>query len=60
MGFMSEQAARNWCEKAAEPYRISIEDFARRVKAYIDRKGNNHHVFFWWMKLASTSGMIPS
>lgn len=46
MGFMSEQAARNWCEKAAEPYRISIEDFARRVKAYIDRKGNNHHVFF--------------
>ena len=46
MGFMSEQAARNWCEKAAEPYRISIEDFARRVKAYIDRKGNNHHVVF--------------
>ena len=46
MGFMSEQAARNWCEKAAEPYRISIEDFARRVKTYIDRKGNNHHVVF--------------
>ena len=46
MDFMSEQAARNWCEKAAEPYRISIEDFAKRVKAYIDRKGNNHHVVF--------------
>ena len=46
MGFMSEQAARNWCEKAAEPYRISIEDFAKRVKAYIERKGNNHHVVF--------------
>ena len=46
MGFMSEQAARNWCEKAAEPYRISIEDFAKRVKAYSDRKGNNHHVVF--------------
>lgn len=46
MGFLSEQAARNWCEKAAEPYRISIEDFARRVKTYIDRKGNNHHVVF--------------
>lgn len=46
MGFMSEQAVRNWCEKAAEPYRISIEDFAKRVKAYIDRKGNNHHVVF--------------
>ncbi len=46
MDFMSEAAARNWCEKAAEPYQISIEDFAKRVKAYIDRKGNNHHVVF--------------
>lgn len=46
MGFMSEAAARNWCEKAAEPYQISIEDFAKRVKAYIDHKGNNHHVVF--------------
>ena len=46
MDFMSEAAARNWCEKAAEPYQISIEDFAKRVKAYIDRKSNNHHVVF--------------
>ncbi|TGY98248.1 BREX system P-loop protein BrxC [Petralouisia muris] len=46
MEFMSEAAARNWCEKAAEPYQISIEDFAKRVKAYIDRKGNHHHVVF--------------
>ncbi len=46
MDFMSEAAARNWCEKAAEPYQISIEDFAKRVKAYIDRKGNNYHVVF--------------
>lgn len=46
MDFMSEAAARNWCEKASEPYQISIEDFAKRVKAYIDRKGNNHHVVF--------------
>lgn len=46
MDFMSEAAARNWCEKVAEPYQISIEDFAKRVKAYIDRKGNNHHVVF--------------
>lgn len=44
--FMSESAARNWCEKAAEQYRISIEDFAKRVKEYIDKKGNNHHVVF--------------
>lgn len=46
MEFMSEAAARNWCEKAAEPYQISIEDFAKRVKAYIDRKGNHRHVVF--------------
>ncbi|MDL2253379.1 BREX system P-loop protein BrxC [Ruminococcaceae bacterium OttesenSCG-928-I18] len=46
MGFMSEAAARNWCEKATEPYSISIEDFAKLVKEYIDHKGNNHHVVF--------------
>ena len=46
MGFMSEHAARNWCEKASEPYQISIEDFAKRVKAYIKSKGKNHHVVF--------------
>ncbi|MGM0882440.1 MAG: BREX system P-loop protein BrxC [Bacillota bacterium] len=46
MGFMSEAAARNWCERATEPYNISIENFARLVKEYLDRKGNNHHVVF--------------
>lgn len=46
IGFMSEQAARNWCEKATEPYSISIEDFAKRVRAYIEEKGSNHHVVF--------------
>ncbi|MGF9913337.1 BREX system P-loop protein BrxC [Paenibacillus ehimensis] len=46
MGFMSEAAARNWCEKASEPYSISIEHFARLVKEYIDRKGNNRHIVF--------------
>lgn len=44
--FMSEAAARNWCEKATETYRISIEDFAKRVKTYIGKKGNNRHVVF--------------
>ncbi|MDC7301010.1 BREX system P-loop protein BrxC [Agathobacter ruminis] len=44
--FMSETAARNWCEKASETYRISIEDFAKRVKEYIDKKGDNRHVVF--------------
>ncbi|TWH49497.1 BREX system P-loop protein BrxC [Sporomusa sp. KB1] len=46
MGFMSEAAARNWCEKATESYNISIEDFAKLVKEYIERNGNNHHLVF--------------
>jgi hypothetical protein len=46
MGFMSEAAGRNWCEKATEAYNISIEDFAQLVKEYISHKGNNHHVVF--------------
>ena len=46
MNFMSEAAVRALCKKATEPYNISIEDFARLVKEYIDRKGNNHHVVF--------------
>lgn len=46
IGFMSEDAARNWCEKATDPYAISIERFADLVKKYIDSKGSNHHVVF--------------
>ncbi|MFA7079124.1 MAG: BREX system P-loop protein BrxC, partial [Syntrophomonas sp.] len=46
MGFMSKAAARNWCEKATEPYNISIENFARLVKEYLDRKGGKHHIVF--------------
>ena len=46
MGVMSEEAARNWCEKAFTPYTISIERFAEMVKKYIASKGKNHHVVF--------------
>ena len=47
IGFMSEDAARNWCEKAMDGVdRKSIEDFAMLIKKYIDQKGNNHHVIF--------------
>lgn len=46
MNFMSEAAARNLCEKANEPYSISIEDFARLVQDYIENKADNHHVVF--------------
>lgn len=46
MGFMSEVAARNWCEKATDPYSISIENFANLIKAYLARKGRDHHLVF--------------
>lgn len=38
MGVMSEESARNWCEKAIQPYRISIEEFAGRVKSISTKK----------------------
>ena len=46
MEFMTKAAARNWCEKATGPYSISIEDFAKRVKAYLQKKEKNRHIVF--------------
>lgn len=46
IGFMSEDAARNWCEKATEPYALSIDRFAELIKKYIESKGDNHHLIF--------------
>lgn len=43
---MSEEAARNWYNKVEENYALSIEDFANKVKEYIESKGGNHHVVF--------------
>lgn len=43
---MSEEAARNWYNKAEENYNLSIEKFANLVKEYIESKGGNHHVIF--------------
>lgn len=43
---MSEEAARNWYNKAEENYSISIESFAKKVQEYIESKGQNHHVVF--------------
>ena len=46
IGFMSEEAARNWCEKAIGEYTYKVENFANLVKEYLDQKGNNHHIVF--------------
>jgi len=43
---MSEDSARHWYETSEENYNLSIEKFAKRVKEYIEEKGNNHHVVF--------------
>ena len=43
---MTENAARNWYNKAEENYTLSIEKFANRVREYVESKGKNHHVIF--------------
>ena len=42
---MSEEAARNWYNKAEENYSLTVDKFAKRVREYIESKGQNHHVF---------------
>lgn len=46
IGAMSEEAARNTCEKITLNYSMDTESFAKLVKNYIDSKGKNHHVVF--------------
>ena len=46
INFMSIEAGRNWCEKATGEYAYKVEDFARLVKKYLDKKESNHHIVF--------------
>lgn len=46
IGFLSESAARSWCESAMGEYTYRIEDFVSLVKKYLDKKPSNHHVVF--------------
>ncbi|NBG87676.1 BREX system P-loop protein BrxC [Isachenkonia alkalipeptolytica] len=43
---MSEDAARNWFNKAQDSYSLSVEKFANKVKEYIEAKDQEHHVIF--------------
>lgn len=43
---MSDASARNWFEHGVNHFEISIEKFAKDVKAYIDQKGDNFHLIF--------------
>lgn len=44
--FMSEAAIDNFLEKAAGDYLISIDNFAKLVKSYLDTKETDHHIAF--------------
>lgn len=46
IGFMDENSANLWANKADENYSMSIEKFAEEVESYCNSKGNNHHVVF--------------
>ncbi|MEG1430828.1 MAG: BREX system P-loop protein BrxC, partial [Oscillospiraceae bacterium] len=46
LGIMSEDVAKRWCEQAASTYAMSAEIFAKLVRQYCEKKGNNHHVAF--------------
>lgn len=44
---LTEETALILCKNIMQnPHQISIEDFAKMVKKYCDKKGNNHHVVF--------------
>jgi len=47
IGAMSEDSARNFCERAINQYSISIEDFVKKIEDYLKKKGNNHHIVFF-------------
>lgn len=46
VGYMSEDAAKNWFAKLEAEYIISIEEFAILVEEYLQSKGNNEHIVF--------------
>ncbi|MDO5849538.1 MAG: BREX system P-loop protein BrxC [Methanobrevibacter sp.] len=46
IGYMSEEAANNWADKAEDNYNISIEKFADEINDYCNSKGPNHKLVF--------------
>lgn len=41
-----KQAANEWFEKSAKEFNLSIENFAKRVREYLDSKSKNHRIVF--------------
>ena len=46
IGYMSMDAAKNWCDTSTGVYNIDVTTFASMVNSYIEKKGTNHHVIF--------------
>ncbi|MGO3018693.1 MAG: BREX system P-loop protein BrxC [Anaerococcus sp.] len=46
IGFMSEESAREWIKTTTKSYEISIDEFAKMVRDYLDSKDENHHIVF--------------
>ncbi|BAH77106.1 BREX system P-loop protein BrxC [Solidesulfovibrio magneticus] len=42
----SEKAAEDWFDKAEDDQGITIQNFAKRVKEYLDRQGKDHRIIF--------------
>lgn len=51
VGVMNEERAKEWVNKVDNPYDLSISDFGKLLKKYLDRKnreegGDDHHLVF--------------
>jgi hypothetical protein len=42
----SKEAAEKWIDKAEENFSLTIENFCKWVKDYLDQKGNSHRIIF--------------
>jgi hypothetical protein len=43
---MSQESAEKWIDGAEETFALSIENFAKWVKQYLDSKGDHHRIVF--------------
>jgi hypothetical protein len=42
----SKEAAEKWIDKAEDNFSVTIENFCKWVKEYLDQKGKNHRIIF--------------
>ncbi|MBD3180773.1 BREX system P-loop protein BrxC [Candidatus Poribacteria bacterium] len=43
----SEEACQHWAQSAEDDFPLTIENFARWVKEYLDSRGSEHRIFFF-------------